>query len=79
MKVGGKDYRLQCRPEEEERVRLLGETLDKKVTAIAADSGSPVTDRVLVMVALLLLDEINDLKARLNGSTAPETDSRRTA
>ena len=63
--IGGKIYRLQCRPGEEERVRDLGATLDGHVTRLMAETGAPLSDRLLVMAALLILDEYTDLKAKL--------------
>ena len=63
--IGGKIYRLQCRPGEEARVRDLCAALDEKLTALATETGSPVNDRLMVMAALLILDEVFDLRAKV--------------
>jgi cell division protein ZapA len=62
--IGGKIYRLQCRPGEEQRVCDLGDVLDGHVTRLMAETGAPLSDRLLVMAALLILDEFMDLKAK---------------
>lgn len=65
--LGGKSHKLQCRPGDEDRVRELGLVLEDRVTALSAQTRSPVNERLLVMAALLLLDELYDLKATSGG------------
>jgi cell division protein ZapA len=69
--LGGKSHKLQCRPGDEDRVRELALVLEDRVTALAAQTRSPINERLLVMTALLLLDELYDLKAT-SGVTASD-------
>ena len=77
--IGGKVYRLQCRPGEEPRVRDLGTALDEKLTALASETGSSVNDRLMVMAALLILDELFDLRAKVKAAGDGAEPARRLA
>lgn len=63
LKIGGFSYLVGCADGEEAQLRALGEELDRRVAETRAAVGNLGEGRVLVLVALSLLDELNDLKA----------------
>jgi cell division protein ZapA len=79
--LNGRGYRLSCGPGEEGRLRELADELNLRLERLAVDSGQHGDERLLVMVALLLTDELLELKARIGalergaGSSQAESES----
>lgn len=67
LSIGGRQYLVACATGEEGRVAELGEAIEAKVREIGAAGHNEV--RLLLFVALLLADEIHELKAK--GGPAP--------
>jgi cell division protein ZapA len=61
--IGGRQYELTCRDGEEEHLRLIARMVDRKAAAAAEAMGGLNESRQLLLAALLLADEINDLSA----------------
>jgi len=74
LTVGGRRYDLACRDGEEARLRMLAGMVDAK----AADADRAVGDanqaRQLLLAALLLADELSDIRS----ATPDETEARLT-
>ena len=64
ISLNGRSYRLACGDGEERRVRMLAEQLAAKVDKLAAEHGQIGEDRLLLMGALLLADELQDARER---------------
>lgn len=62
LKIGGFSYLVGCADGEEAQLRALGEELDRRVAETRAAVGNLGEGRLLVLVALSLLDELNDLR-----------------
>jgi cell division protein ZapA len=62
--VGGRRYKLACRDGEEEQLRSLAGMVDRKAGDITAAIGDMTEARTLLMSALLLADELNDLRKK---------------
>ncbi|WP_417317097.1 cell division protein ZapA [Emcibacter sp.] len=60
-----KSYHLACRNGEEERLRNLAEFIDAKADQLKSQMGAITDSRLMLMTAILLADELDDLK---NGS-----------
>ncbi len=60
--INGHRYRLLCEEGEEERVAQLADHISNHIHAIKQGTGSIGNDRLLVMAALTIADELWDLK-----------------
>lgn len=58
LEIGGRRFAVSCEPDEEERVRSLGELIDSKAREAGAVGQSE--PRMLLFAALLLADELRD-------------------
>ncbi|WP_294395218.1 cell division protein ZapA [uncultured Sphingomonas sp.] len=72
LKVGGRRYELACRDGEEPHLELLGTMVDAKAHQAARALGNANEPRQLLLAALLLADELSELRA---GAPDPERDS----
>jgi len=68
LAVGGRRYELACRDGEEERLLSLAALVDRKAHEAAQALGSTNEARQLLLAALLLADELNDVRS---GSADP--------
>ena len=62
LTIGGREFQVASAPGEEERVAALGEMIDSKLTEAGAHSASSES-RMLLVGALLVADELYDLRA----------------
>lgn len=62
--VGGHDYRLACRDGEESRLEKLGQYLDRKAEDLQQSLGQVSETRLLLMSAILVVDELLELRER---------------
>lgn len=62
--VGGHDYRLACRDGEEPRLEKLGQYLDRKAEDLQQSLGQVSETRLLLMSAILVVDELLELRER---------------
>lgn len=69
-RIGGRSYRLACRPGEEARLTGLAAGLDARAAALTARLGPMAESRLLVMLALTLADELADAEAALGTAAA---------
>ena len=63
LTIGGRAYELACRDGEEEHLRALGTIVDSRVSDAGRAVGGGNEARQLVMAALLLADELSDIRA----------------
>ncbi len=70
IQIQGRRFSIACAPGQEKRVAKLGEQLDTRLTAIAAAVGDIGEDRLLLIAAIALLDELD--AARQAGGSASE-------
>lgn len=87
LTLDGRLYRVGCGEGEEPRARTLGEFLSAKVDALSAEHGAIGHDKLLVMAALLIADELFEARdatvekvttlaqARLAKATKPEAEA----
>jgi cell division protein ZapA len=69
LQVGGRGYELACRDGEEQRLTMLAAMVDTKAADAARAVGSANEPRQLLLAALLLADELSELRA---GAPDPE-------
>lgn len=80
--VNGRTYRLKCGDGEEARLLELAGYLTARVEAVAKEFGQVGDDRLLLMAALLITDELFDVRARASvpaGGDASGSPERRPA
>ena len=65
VSVVGRSYEIGCDPGQEERVRKLAADIDRRANDLLKSVGSVGEGRILFMTALLLADELADLKTLL--------------
>lgn len=59
IQVYGRSYTVACSPGQEARLTELGAELDSRITRIATAVGDVGDDRLLLVAALSLLDELH--------------------
>ena len=60
--IAGRSYKLNCRDGEEDQLRALARIVDQKASEITGALGEMTEARTLVLSALLIADELNDLR-----------------
>jgi cell division protein ZapA len=65
IRIHGKDYSVGCEDGQEAHLAQLAALLDKQVRQVSADVGQVGETRLFLMGALLLADELVELKARI--------------
>ncbi len=68
LNINGKQYALGCDDGEEERLKDIGDQLNRKVTQLADQFGQIGDLRLMVMVGITLLDEMDDLRRERDSS-----------
>ena len=63
LSVGDRRYDLACRDGEEDRLRVLAALVDRKAHEAGQALGNTNEGRQLLLAALLLADELSDLRA----------------
>ncbi|MBT3070421.1 cell division protein ZapA [Rhodomicrobium sp. Az07] len=63
--VNGRSFRLSCRDGEEPRVQELAREIDALIQKLNGNAKSAQDDRLFLMAALLLADQLSDAQAEL--------------
>jgi cell division protein ZapA len=66
--LNGRSYRLHCGDGEEKRVQQLAQHVAEKMETLVGEFGSGGHDRLLVMTALLIADELFEIRDRGRGA-----------
>lgn len=61
--ISGRNYGISCQDGQEERVHELGQYVDQRLKSIAQAGAATNESHLLVLTALMLSDEVFDLKA----------------
>jgi cell division protein ZapA len=68
--IGGRSYRLTCNPGEEPHLEELGRFVDAKIDEMRTSFGEIGDQRIVVMAALAIADELSEAKRKLEGHAA---------
>jgi cell division protein ZapA len=71
LQVNGYGYILGCADGEEEHLRALAADLDRRIDEIKASTGPSGEARMLLMAALLISDELYELREQRGIATGP--------
>lgn len=63
--VNGRTYRLMCGPGEESRLTDLADHIRQRIDDLSYEFGNAGDERLLLMAAIMITDELWDTKARL--------------
>ncbi|HYZ48994.1 MAG TPA: cell division protein ZapA [Sphingomonas sp.] len=74
IEVGGRRYDVTCRDGEEHQLRHLARLVDEKAAQARAAVGAASEARLLLLAALLLADELADLRNGQRNPLPPDTD-----
>ncbi|HEY3812390.1 MAG TPA: cell division protein ZapA [Caulobacteraceae bacterium] len=66
VEINGRHYMVGCADGQEERVRLLSRQFDENVRQVAGDVGAVGELRLFLMAALLVSDELAEIRAQYN-------------
>ena len=73
--LNGRTYRLACGEGEEARLLQLADMVRAKLADLIAQFGQAGDDRLLLMTALLIADELLDARTRLSAGAPPDYSS----
>lgn len=62
VNIGGRPYRLACNPGEEPHLEALAAVVDGKIAEMRGAFGEIGDQRLVVMAALTIADEVSELK-----------------
>ena len=68
VSVNGQSYRIACEDGQEDRLVDLAAMVDEKVIGLVNQIGQVGSNRLLVMAALIIADELVDLKTEAGSS-----------
>jgi cell division protein ZapA len=66
VEINGRSYSVGCADGQEDRVRQLSRQFDEHVRQVSEDVGAVGELRLFLMAALLVSDELAELRAQLN-------------
>ena len=68
--LNGRTYRMRCADGEEERLHMLVDHVRDKLTALTDQFGKAGNERLLLMAAILITDELFELREREDNRAA---------
>jgi cell division protein ZapA len=71
LSIGGRNFSVACAPGEEAHISALGQIIDAKVASMNGAAGQGEA-RMMLFAALLLADELHELKHGKGPAPAPE-------
>ena len=75
VSINGQEYPMACQPGEEEKVAALGKRLDAVVRKVATSTGPVTESRLLVMAALIIMDDLSEQEAAAKKAGAGGADA----
>ncbi|HET9903939.1 MAG TPA: cell division protein ZapA [Xanthobacteraceae bacterium] len=63
--INGRQYRMACEDGQEDHLRALAESFDRRIGSLRANFGEIGDMRLTVMAALMLADELAEAESRL--------------
>jgi cell division protein ZapA len=77
VNIAGRPYRMACEDGEEEHLVGLAKTVDDKIAQMRASFGEIGDQRLIVMSAIAIADELSEVRQRLASSVVDLSDARR--
>jgi cell division protein ZapA len=76
LRINGYAYTLGCKDGEEQHLEAMGAEVNNRIDGVRAAAGPSGESRMLVMAALLMADDIFDLRTRLQAAEAATGESK---
>ena len=73
LEIGDNSWTVNCRDGEEAQVRELGAMIEARWEQAQRAAGDAGTSRVLLLIALMLADELNDAQMVATASASDDT------
>ena len=73
LRINGYAYTLGCKDGEEQHLEAMGAEVSRRIEGVRLASGPSGEARMLVMAALLMADDIFELRGRLEAAQSTET------
>ena len=70
LRVNGYAYTIGCKDGEEKHLELMGTEVNRRIDGIRAAAGPSGEAKMLVMAALIMADDIAELRTKLEAITA---------
>ncbi len=70
LTINGRAYDVSCDPGQEEHVKSLGREIDRRVGQLADNVGQVGDNRLLLMAALLISDELESSRSAASDAAA---------
>jgi len=70
LRINGYAYTLGCQDGEEKHLEAMGAEVNRRIEGVRAAAGPSGEARMLVMAALLMADDIFELRAKLQAAEA---------
>lgn len=64
IRIGGRDFTVACAPGEEAHIDTLGRMIDGRLSELGEDQRGMSETRTLLFAALLLADDLHDLRKK---------------
>lgn len=80
LRINGYAYTLGCKDGEEKHLEAMGAEVSRRIEGVRASAGPSGESRMLVMAALLMADDIFELRRQVEGmqpQSAPPSDQQR--
>jgi cell division protein ZapA len=76
LRINGYAYTIACKDGEEQHLEAMGAEVSRRIDNVRASAGPSGESRMLMMAALLMADDIFELRGRLEAAPAavPATD-----
>lgn len=72
LRIGGRQYKVACRDGGEERLRRVAAQVDAKAAIALRSVGSASEERTLLMAALLLAEELHEVRTTAAPALDPQ-------
>ena len=76
LRINGYAYTIGCKDGEEKHLEAMGAELSRRIDGVRAAAGPSGESRMLVMAALLMADDIFELRSRLETAPVAQPDPR---
>ncbi len=71
IRIGGRDFTVACAPGEEAHINTLGRMIDGRLSELGDEQRGMSETRTLLFAALLLADDLHDLRKKAAQPSAP--------
>ena len=72
IRIGGRDFTVACAPGEEAHIDTLGRMIDARLSELGDEQRGMSETRTLLFAALLLADDLHDLRKNATQPSAPD-------